>query len=70
MQTERTFEQGVHEIQRYRPNRPGRRGFVELDHLEKEGVLEKVNSSEYATPIVPIVKANGISEFAGILNVH
>ncbi|KAK9751536.1 hypothetical protein QE152_g4947 [Popillia japonica] len=33
----------------------------ELDHLEKEGVLEKVNSSEYATPIAPIV---------GILNVH
>ncbi|KAK9731013.1 hypothetical protein QE152_g14024 [Popillia japonica] len=194
MQTERTFEQGVHEIQRYRPNRPGRRGFVytvnqlkivfeldsgaaitlmnlkdfkkyfsnlqlqkthinlgtyskqalhvagfaqvqvtygditkklnlyvvntekqpllgrewihqlhinfstsdiahistntqlesilqkysavfekdmarkvenELDHLEKEGVLEKVNSSEYATPIVPIVKANGNIRICG-----
>nr|CAI5835249.1 unnamed protein product [Callosobruchus analis] len=31
----------------------------ELDFLEKEGVLEKVHSSEYATPIVPVIKANG-----------
>ncbi|KAK9736597.1 Reverse transcriptase (RNA-dependent DNA polymerase) [Popillia japonica] len=37
-----------------------------LDHLEKEGVLEEVNSSEYATPIVPIVTANGNIRICGV----
>jgi len=29
---------------------------AELDQLEKEGVLSKVDYSEWATPIVPVVK--------------
>lgn len=29
---------------------------AELDRLEKEGIIEKVNTSEWATPIVPILK--------------
>ncbi|KAK9729701.1 hypothetical protein QE152_g15798 [Popillia japonica] len=36
----------------------------ELDHLEKEGVLEKVNR-RLTTPIVPIVKANGNIRICG-----
>ncbi|XP_011883709.1 PREDICTED: uncharacterized protein LOC105570867 [Vollenhovia emeryi] len=31
----------------------------ELDRLESEGILEKVDSSEWATPIVPVLKKNG-----------
>lgn len=31
----------------------------EIDRLENTGILEKVNFSEWATPIVPIVKSNG-----------
>ncbi|GFQ85833.1 retrovirus-related Pol polyprotein from transposon 412 [Trichonephila clavata] len=31
----------------------------EIDRLEKEGIIEKVESSEWATPIVPVVKTDG-----------
>ena len=31
----------------------------ELDNLERQGILTKVNTSEWATPIVPVVKHNG-----------
>lgn len=30
----------------------------ELENLVKDGILEKVNSSEWATPIVPVLKKN------------
>ena len=32
---------------------------AELKHLESEGILEKVTFSDWATPIVPVVKPNG-----------
>ena len=31
----------------------------ELEHLEAEGIIEKVDSSEWAAPIVPISKGDG-----------
>ncbi|GFR31198.1 hypothetical protein TNCT_332651 [Trichonephila clavata] len=31
----------------------------EIDRLEREGIVEKVESSEWATPIVPVVKTDG-----------
>ncbi|GFR31114.1 uncharacterized protein K02A2.6 [Trichonephila clavata] len=31
----------------------------EIDRLEREGIIEKVESSEWATPIVPVVKTDG-----------
>lgn len=40
----------------------------ELDFLQREGVLEKVDSSEYATPIVPVIKANGKIRICGAFN--
>ena len=36
-----------------------------LNMLEKEGVLERVNSSLYATPIVPVLKKNGTIRICG-----
>ncbi|GFX29387.1 uncharacterized protein K02A2.6 [Trichonephila clavipes] len=30
-----------------------------IDRLEKEGIIEKVDSSEWATPVVPVVKSDG-----------
>ena len=38
---------------------------VELEHQEKRGVLRKVDVSEWATPIVPIVKPNGSIRLCG-----
>ncbi len=32
---------------------------LELDSLETEGIIEKVNHSEWATPIVPVRKEGG-----------
>jgi hypothetical protein len=32
---------------------------AELTRLEKEGILNKVEHSEWASPIVPVVKRNG-----------
>jgi hypothetical protein len=37
----------------------------ELDRLEQEGVLSKANTSEWATPIVPIVKTNNQIRLCG-----
>jgi len=37
----------------------------ELDRLEKEGVLTKTSTSEWATPIVPIVKKNNQIRICG-----
>ena len=37
----------------------------ELDRLGKEGVISKTNSSEWATPIVPIVKKNNHIRICG-----
>ncbi|XP_052242483.1 uncharacterized protein K02A2.6-like [Dreissena polymorpha] len=37
----------------------------ELDNLERQGILTKVNTSEWATPIVPVVKPNGDVRICG-----
>ena len=37
----------------------------ELDRLEKEGVIEKVQSSDWAAPIVPVVKQDGSVRICG-----
>ena len=37
----------------------------ELDELEKNGILVKVNSSKWATPIVPIPKLEGKVRICG-----
>lgn len=37
----------------------------ELDNLEKEGVIEKVTTSKWATPIVPLLKRNGKIRICG-----
>jgi len=37
----------------------------ELDSLEKEGVLTKTSSSDWATPIVPILKKNNQVRICG-----
>ncbi|XP_064486121.1 uncharacterized protein K02A2.6-like [Ornithodoros turicata] len=48
--------------------------FAELDRLESEGILTKVNVSEWATPIVPVVKPNGTvricGDFKSTINQH
>ncbi|KAG8171902.1 hypothetical protein JTE90_015263, partial [Oedothorax gibbosus] len=31
----------------------------EIDRLEKEGIIERVETSEWATPVVPVVKGDG-----------
>ncbi|GFU07126.1 transposon Tf2-9 polyprotein [Trichonephila clavipes] len=31
----------------------------EIDRLEREGIIENVDSSEWATPVVPVVKTDG-----------
>ena len=38
---------------------------AELTRLEKEGILSKVEYSEWATPIVPVVKRNGSVRLCG-----
>ena len=38
---------------------------VELTRLEKDGILSKVEYSEWATPIVPVVKRNGSVRVCG-----
>ena len=37
----------------------------ELHRLEREGILEKVDSSEWATPIVPVLKPNNTVRICG-----
>jgi len=36
-----------------------------LGHLEKEGVIEKIQSSDWAAPIVPVVKQDGSVRICG-----
>lgn len=31
---------------------------LELERLEKEGIIEKVETSEWETPLVPVIKTN------------
>ena len=38
---------------------------VELTHLEAEGVIEKVNQSEWAAPIVAVPKSDGRIRICG-----
>ncbi|XP_053395598.1 uncharacterized protein K02A2.6-like [Mercenaria mercenaria] len=37
----------------------------ELENLEQQGIISKVNNSDWATPIVPVVKANGNVRICG-----
>ena len=37
----------------------------ELDRLEREGVIEKIKSSEWAAPIVPVMKPDGSIRICG-----
>lgn len=38
---------------------------AELDNLEKEGILVKTSTSEWATPIVPVLKSNNTVRICG-----
>lgn len=38
---------------------------AEIDRLEKEGILSKVNYSEWATPVVPVPKQSGAVRLCG-----
>jgi len=38
---------------------------AELTRLEKDGILSKVEYSEWATPIVPVIKRNGSVHVSG-----
>ncbi len=37
----------------------------ELDRLERGGIIERVETSEWATPIVPVLKKNGQIRLCG-----
>ena len=37
----------------------------ELDHLESDGIVEKVNHSDWASPIVPVPKGDGKIRICG-----
>ena len=37
----------------------------ELDHMERDGVIEKISTSDWASPIVPAVKTDGTVRFCG-----
>ena len=38
---------------------------AELDRLESEGIIEESNFSEWASPVVPVLKANGSLRICG-----
>lgn len=46
----------------------------EIDRLEKDGIIEKCSISDWATPVVPVVKANGkirlCADYSVTLNKH
>lgn len=42
---------------------------AELERLEKAGIVEKVDSSDWATPIVPVMKPDGSVRICGDFNV-
>ena len=42
---------------------------AELTRLEKDGILSKVEYSEWATPIVPVVKRDGSVRLCGVFKV-
>ena len=37
----------------------------ELENLERQGIISKANTSDWATPIVPVVKPNGQIRICG-----
>ena len=41
---------------------------AEFDHLEREGILEKVSASNWATPIVVVPKRDGSLRLCGIID--
>ena len=43
---------------------------AELKRVEKEGILHKVKSSDWVTPIVPVVKPNGTVRICGNYKVN
>ncbi|GFX55977.1 retrovirus-related Pol polyprotein from transposon 412 [Trichonephila clavipes] len=47
------------ELERVRTVPFALKGRVEIDRLEREGIIEKVDSSEWANPDVPVVKTDG-----------
>jgi hypothetical protein len=52
-----------------------REKYVEaLDKLEKQGIIEKVEYSEWASPVVPVVKSNGdirlCGDYSSTINKH
>ena len=40
---------------------------AELDRLQRQGIIELVEFSQWATPIVPVVKSNGATVYTYLL---
>ncbi|GFV14712.1 transposon Tf2-6 polyprotein [Trichonephila clavipes] len=56
-----TFDDKLGEISNYEAKLKLRPGVKpnEIVRLQREGIIEKVDSSEWATPVVPVVKTDG-----------